>query len=147
MCHLELKPVSGNTVWSTRPVVSNIFLNFQPYLGKMNPFWRTYFLDDGLKPPTLEDNFFVECFGGQGWKAKKGLTKIKMKMFSFLVVAVCVGLLPKYHQWWNGKGVIIRCSRIEGAQVEQLSRGQFLAVESVFFWHLFLGGGQKSRFW
>ena len=29
----------------------NFFCNVHPYLGKMNPFWRSYF-SKGLKPPT-----------------------------------------------------------------------------------------------
>ena len=38
------------------------FWNFHPYLGKMNPFWRSYFLDGLVQPETrksLEDEHLL----------------------------------------------------------------------------------------
>ena len=42
-------------------VVSNIFY-FHPNLGKMNPFWRAYFSDGLVQPPTSQSRGSIFCW-------------------------------------------------------------------------------------
>ena len=42
---------------------ANIFLIFTPIIGKMNPFWRAYFSDGLVQPPTsFSFHMFNVCF-------------------------------------------------------------------------------------
>ena len=58
---------------SSRVVVSNV-LYFHPYLGKMNPFWRSYF-SIGLQPPT--SHFW-------GWKKRSTLPEVWKVLKSYM---------------------------------------------------------------
>ena len=56
---LELLNVFSGAVWGSKHLLTRYLedwglFNSHPYLGKMNPFWRIFFVK-GLKPPTRKE--------------------------------------------------------------------------------------------
>ena len=65
----EIHPLEKGESLLTQVVATRIFLKFSPRkLGKMNPFWRSYFSKGSVQPPTRQPISLLKIGQFRPWK-------------------------------------------------------------------------------